>query len=364
MSVTSTSTATRPSRRRPGTAAPSSPAPPTRTAWRRRLAWLGAGLGVLVLLCAASVAIGSRTVGVPAILEALGSLGEPAAGLDQAAVVKRIPRTVLALAVGAALGVAGAVMQGVTRNPLADPGILGITMGASLAVVVGMAWFGLFAAHQMIWMAILGAAVTAVLVYAIASAGRSGASPLKLALAGAALTAVATSFITAVALPRGDISANIRSWQIGGVGGAAWDAIALVAPFLGAGLLLALVSARSLNSLGLGDDLAAGLGERVLLARGLAALSSVLLAGAATAVAGPIGFVGLVVPHACRLLAGPDHRWLLPYSAVAGAGLLLASDVLGRIIARPSEIDVGILTALIGAPFFIHIVRQRKVREL
>ncbi|WP_313823822.1 iron ABC transporter permease [Citricoccus sp.] len=348
----------------PAPTAPAALSPALRRGQRHRLAWLGAGLVVLALLCAASVAIGSRTVGLPAIVEALGSLGEPVEGLDQAAVVKRIPRTVLALAVGAALGVAGAVMQGVTRNPLADPGILGVNMGASLAVVVGMAWFGMFAAHQMIWMAILGAAVTAVLVYAIASAGRSGASPLKLALAGAALTAVATSFITAVALPRGDISANIRSWQIGGVGGAAWDSIVLVAPFLGAGLLLALVSARSLNSLALGDDLAAGLGERVMLARGLAALSSVLLAGAATAVAGPIGFVGLVVPHACRLLAGPDHRWLLPYSAVAGAALLLASDVLGRIIARPSEIDVGILTALIGAPFFIHIVRQRKVREL
>lgn len=357
-SATATATAT------PTHSRPAGPPPALRRGQRHRLAWLGAGLVVVALLCAASVAVGSRTVGLPAVVDALGSLGEPIEGLDQAAVVKRIPRTVLALAVGAALGVAGAVMQGVTRNPLADPGILGINMGASLAVVVGMAWFGMFAAHQMIWMAILGAAVTAVLVYAIASAGRGEASPLKLALAGAALTAVATSFITAVALPRGDISANIRSWQIGGVGGAAWDAIALVAPFLGVGLLLALVSARSLNSLALGDDLAAGLGERVMLARGLAALSSVLLAGAATAVAGPIGFVGLVVPHACRLLAGPDHRWLLPYSAVAGAGLLLASDVLGRIIARPDEIDVGILTALIGAPFFIHIVRQRKVREL
>ncbi|MFC7401025.1 FecCD family ABC transporter permease [Citricoccus sp. GCM10030269] len=327
----------------------------------RRASWLLAGAIVLVLLSAASVAIGSRTVAWPQVMEALGG---QVASLDHAAVVKRLPRTVLALVVGAALGVAGAVMQGVTRNPLADPGILGVNMGASLSVVVGMAWFGLFEAQSMIWMAILGAAVTSVLVYAIASSGRGGASPLKLALAGAALTAVATSFITAVALPRGDISASIRSWQIGGVGGASWDNTALVAPFLAAGLLLSLLSARSLNSLALGDDLAAGLGERVMVARSLAALSSVLLAGAATAVAGPIGFVGLVVPHACRLLAGPDHRWLIPYSAVGGAALLLASDVLGRILARPSELDVGILTAIVGAPFFIHIVRQRKVREL
>nr|WP_281372089.1 iron ABC transporter permease [Modestobacter versicolor] len=310
---------------------------------------------------ATSVAIGSREVGWSDIVAALGGSAE---GLDQAAVAKRIPRTLLAVVVGAALGLSGAVMQGVTRNPLADPGVLGINMGASLAVVVGLAWFGLFSATSIIWTAIAGAAVAAVFVYAVGSLGRGGATPLKLALAGAATSAALTSFITAVALPRGDIAGNVQSWQVGGVGGAGYESIRQVLPFLVVGFVLSLLSARSLNSLALGDELAAGLGERVVLVRGVAAGGAVLLCGAATAVAGPIGFVGLVVPHLCRLLVGVDHRWLLPFSALTGACLLVAADVLGRIVARPSEIDVGIITALIGAPFFMAIVRRQKVREL
>jgi len=266
--------------------------------------------------------------------------------------------------VGAALGLSGAVMQGVTRNPLADPGVLGINMGASLAVVAGLAWFGLFSSTSIIWTAIAGAAGAAVFVYAVGSLGRGGPTPLKVALAGAATSAALTSFITAVALPRGDIAESVQSWEIGGVGGATLDRIGTVLPFLAVGFAVSLLSARSLNSLALGDELAAGLGERVALARGVAALGSVLLCGAATAVAGPIGFVGLIVPHLCRLLVGVDHRWLLPFSALTGACLLTATDVLGRIVARPGEIDVGIITALVGAPVFIAIVRRQKVREL
>ncbi|TFV66625.1 UNVERIFIED_ORG: iron ABC transporter permease [Bacillus sp. AZ43] len=310
---------------------------------------------------AASVAIGSRGVGWSEITGALGGSSDT---IGEAAVTKRIPRTVLAVVVGAALGLSGAVMQGVTRNPLADPGVLGINMGASLAVVAGLAWFGLFSATSIIWTAIAGAAVSAVFVYAVGSLGRGGPTPLKLALAGAATSAALTSFITAVALPRGDIAESVQSWEIGGVGGASFDTIGTGLPFLAVGLAISLLSARSLNSLALGDELAAGLGERVALARGVAALGSVLLCGAATAIAGPIGFVGLVVPHLCRLLVGVDHRWLLPFSALTGACLLTAADVLGRIVARPGEIDVGIITALIGAPFFIAIVRRQKVREL
>ncbi len=314
-----------------------------------------------MLLVAASVSIGSRDVGWSDIWAALGGSSE---NLGQAAVTKRIPRTLLAVVVGAALGLSGAVMQGVTRNPLADPGILGVNMGASLAVVVGLAWFGLFSATSIVWTAIVGASVAAVFVHAVGTLGRGGPNPLKLALAGAAPSAALTSFITAVAQPRGDIAESVQSWEIGGVGGATFDSIGTVLPFLAVGFAVSLLSARSLNSLALGDELAAGLGERVAVARGVAALGSVLLCGAATAVAGPIGFVGLIVPHLCRLLVGVDHRWLLPFSALTGACLLTATDVLGRIVARPSEIDVGIVTALVGAPFFIAIVRRQKVREL
>ncbi|MTH79687.1 FecCD family ABC transporter permease [Paracoccus aestuariivivens] len=319
-------------------------------------------LGVTLLgLCFLSVAVGTRSVAWSDIWAALSGQTETIA---QAAVAVRIPRTIFAALVGAALGLSGTIMQGVTRNPLADPGILGVNTGAALAVVIGLAWFGMTMAHTFVWTAILGAGVTAVFVYTIGSLGRGGATPLKLALAGAATSVAFSCFTIAVILPRNDIAGGFRSWQIGGVGGATFDGIRLVLPFLLAGFVISLLSARKLNSLALGDDLAAGLGENVALARGMAALGAILLCGAATAACGPIGFVGLMVPHLCRLLVGVDHRWLLPYAAFSGAGLLILADVVGRIIARPSELAVGIVTAFIGAPFFIWIVRRQRVREL
>lgn len=328
---------------------------------RLRAAWLVVLLGVLGALAVASVLVGSRDVGWSEVVAALGGSTD---GFGPAAVAKRIPRTLLAVLAGAALGVSGAVMQGVTRNPLADPGILGVNTGASLAVVCGIAFFGLSSATSFIWVAIVGAGATAVFVYVVGSLGRGGATPLKLALAGAATAAALASFISAVVLGRNDVADGALSWQIGGVGGGTFASIRAVLPFLLVGFVVCLLCARALDSLALGDELAAGLGEHVAVARGVAALGAVVLAGATTAVTGPIGFVGLVVPHACRLLVGVAHRWLLPFSAVAGAVLLTAADVLGRVVARPAEIDVGIITALVGAPFFIYVVRRRKVREL
>ncbi|MFJ7423542.1 FecCD family ABC transporter permease [Streptomyces uncialis] len=343
-----------PARRTPDAAVARRPA-------RARPLWLLAAVVVLAALMVASVAFGSRAVGWSDVWAALGGSDTT---LEQAAAVKRIPRTVLAVLIGAALGLAGAVMQGVTRNPLADPGILGVNMGASLAVVTAVAFFGLSSPVGYIWVAMAGAALSAAFVYGVGSLGRGGATPLKLALSGAATSAAFASLVTAVVLPRNDIAGSFRLWQIGGVGGASFDRIGQVLPFLVAGFVICLVSAKALNSLALGEELAAGLGERVALARGTAALGAVVLCGAATAVAGPIAFVGLVVPHACRLLAGVDHRWLLPFSALLGAALLTAADVAGRVVARPAEVDVGIVTALIGAPFFIWIVRRQKVRAL
>ncbi len=326
-----------------------------------RLAWLSAAAAVLLLLCAASLAFGARDVSFAEIVAALGG---DASTVSQAAVVSRVPRTVLAVLVGAALAVSGATMQAVTRNPLADPGILGVSSGAALAVVTGIAFFGLVNPFAYIWVAIGGAAVAAVAVYTIGSLGRGGATPLKLALSGAAISAALSSLISAILLPRADVMTTFRFWQIGGVGGADWQRIGLVLPFLLIGVLVCLLSARGMNTLTLGDDLAAGLGEHVLRTRLIASAGAVVLCGAATAIAGPIGFVGLVVPHFCRLLVGTDLRWLIPFSIVAGAALLVAADVIGRVVARPSEIEVGIITALIGAPFFIWIVRRQKVREL
>ncbi|SHF14280.1 iron ABC transporter permease [Vibrio gazogenes] len=316
---------------------------------------------VLLLLCLLSVALGTREVTWEEIISALqGNLNT----VGEAAVAMRIPRTVLAVIAGASLGLSGTVMQGITRNPLADPGILGVNIGAAFFVVVGLAWLGMNQIQTYVWMAILGAALTAAFVYTIGSMGRGGATPLKLALAGAATSAALSCFTIAVVLPRNDIAGGARSWQIGGVGGATFETMSLVWPFLLVGLVITAFTARKLNSLALGDELAAGLGENVVLARSAAGLGAVLLCGATTAICGPIGFVGLVVPHCCRLFVGVDHRWLLPFSAVGGASLLLLADIMGRIISRPSELSVGVVTAFIGAPFFIWIVRRQRVREL
>ena len=319
------------------------------------------GLAVLALLFVLSVAFGTRSVSVSEVWSALGG---DTGGIAEAAVIKRVPRTVLALLVGAALALSGTTMQAVTRNPLADPGILGVSSGAALAVVVGIAFFGMSDPYSYIWVAIGGAALAAAFVYTVGSLGRDGATPLKLALAGAAISATFSSLVSAVLLPRVDALTTFRFWQIGGVGGGSWEKIGLLAPFLVVGAAICFFSARGMNMLALGDDLAAGLGESVLRTRLVAAAGAVLLCGVATAVAGPIGFVGLVVPHLCRLLVGTDLRWLIPFSAITGAALLVAADVVGRVVARPQEIEVGIITAFIGAPFFIWIVRRQKVREL
>lgn len=327
-----------------------------------RTLWLLIGLVVLVVLTILSISFGVRAVSFDDIAAALTGQTDTIA---QAAIVKRIPRTVLALLVGAALALSGATMQAVTRNPIADPGILGVSNGASLAVVCGIAFFGLADPYGQMAFAIAGAGLAAVFVYTVGSLGGGGATPLKLALAGAATSAAFASLISAVMLPRVDLLQTFQSWQIGGVGGAEWPRIALTAPVLAIGALICFLCSRGMNSLALGDEMAKGLGENVFRTRMISALGAVILAGAATAIAGPIGFVGLIIPHVCRMLVGTDHRWLLPFSAIAGAALLTASDIVGRVIAPSSEeIQVGIITAIIGAPFFIWIVRRQKVREL
>lgn len=345
---------------------PAIPAPPSALSSRTR-SWSVRAIALiliavaLVLAAAASVAFGARGVTWSDIVAGVTGSQET---LAEAAVAQRVPRTLLAAVVGAALGVSGTLMQGVSRNPLADPGIFGLNNGAALFVVIGITFFGMTDQYSYIWVAMLGAAVTAVFVYLVGSLGRGGATPLKLALAGAATSIALSSLVSAVILPRIEVMDSFRFWQIGGVGGASFDTIVRVAPFLLVGFLLAVISARGLDSLALGDEMARGLGVHVERTRILAGAGAVLLCGGATAVAGPITFIGLVVPHLCRMIFGPDHRWLLPLSAVTGAVLLTVSDVIGRVIARPEELEVGIVTALVGAPFFILIVRRMKVRAL
>lgn len=330
-----------------------------------RAGWLAAGASAIAALGLISVAVGVRSVplaDVMAIVTHSGSADiDP---VDAAAVTKRIPRTALALAAGAGLGVAGTAMQAVTRNPLADPGILGVSQGAALAVVCGMAFFSLTTPAAYIWVALAGAGVAAVFVYAIGSLGPGGATPLKLALSGAAISAALTSLISAVLLPRVDVMSGFQFWQIGGVGGATWDNLALLAPFLAVGIGIVLLAGQAMNSLALGDEMATALGTRVMAARMTVAAGAVILTGAITAIAGPIGFVGLMVPHLTRTLVGTDHRWLTPAAALTGGALVIGADVIGRVVARPEELQVGIVTAALGAPVFIWIVQRHRVREL
>jgi len=327
----------------------------------RRATGLAVCVLAVVVAVVCSLAFGSRVVGWS---DVVAGVLHPDDSIAQAAVASRVPRTVLGLLVGAALGLAGGVMQGLTRNPLADPALLGVSSGASLSVVLGIAWVGLSSLTQYIWFAFLGAAVASLLVYAIGSMGREGATPLKLALAGAATSAALLSAVSMVLLTRTDVLDTFRFWQVGSVGRASYSDIGQVVPFLVVGAVLAVGCARGMDAIALGDDVATGLGQKVGLVRGVGALAAVLLCGASVAIAGPIGFVGLVVPHLARAFTGPSHRWLLPYAAALGAALLLVADVVGRVVARPQEIEVGIVTAVLGAPVFIAIIRRQKVREL
>jgi iron complex transport system permease protein len=347
-------TAARP--RGPAAAAP-------RPAQSRRLIGLLALLALTLAACLASIAVGTRSIGLGEVWRSLldsGLAGEEAVIIRQL----RVPRTVLGLLVGMALGVAGALMQGHTRNPLGDPGLLGVTAGASLAVVLAIAWLGVGTPSGYVWFAFAGALAGTVAVYLIGSAGRGGATPVTLALAGAALSALLYGLVRAVLVTDQQTLDSFRFWVVGALAGRGPEVAWQVGPFIAAGLLLAVVNSPALNLLGLGEDVARGLGQRIWLARAVGLAAITLLAGAATAACGPIAFVGLVVPHAVRAFTGPDHRWLIPCSALAGAVLLLAADVIGRIVARPGELQVGIVLALVGAPFFIALVRRRKTARL
>jgi iron complex transport system permease protein len=327
-----------------------------------RLAGLVVAVGVLVLVALLSVAVGAKSIPLRDVIDALLHFD----GSSDHLVIRelRVPRTLIGLGVGAALGLAGTVMQGVTRNPLADPGILGVNAGASLALVVAIRLLDVRTLNGYVWFAFVGAAIVSVGVYALGSMGRDGATPLKLALAGAAVAAMLGSITTGILLLDVTTLDQFRFWVVGSIAGRDKEVALQVAPFLLAGGALALASARSLNSMGLGEDVARSLGLRVGLARIVAAVSVVLLCGGATAAAGPIAFVGLTIPHVARSICGPDHRWLLPYSAVLAPTLLLGADVVGRVVVRPGELQVGIVTALVGAPFFIALVRRRRLAQL
>ena len=324
---------------------------------------LGAAVVVLVLVALASLAVGSRPIPLGTVVEALTDW-DP--GDRDHLIVRdlRGPRTLIGLLVGAALGLSGVLLQGLTRNPLADPGILGISAGAALAAAAAVLFLRLGSVYGYIWFAFGGAALGGALAYAIGSMGRDRSSPIKLALAGAAVTAIMTSLTTLILLLDLATLDVLRFWLVGSLSGRSLDVAGQVWPFIVAAAATALLLGRLLNALSLGDDVARSLGIRLAGARALVGVSAIVLAGAATAAAGPIVFVGLTIPHLVRAITGPDYRWILPYSAVLAPVLLLGSDIVGRIVARPAELQVGIVTALIGGPFFVALVRRRKLAEL
>ncbi|RAW16182.1 MULTISPECIES: iron ABC transporter permease [Paenibacillus] len=317
---------------------------------------------LLIVSVVASLVLGSRPVGFHELIDGLFHPEVDSYGAN--IVRKRISRTVFSLLCGVALGVSGAIMQAVTRNPLADPSILGVNTGASLFVVCGIAFLNISSAGQYIWLALAGAAITAVFVFGIGSMGRGGATPIKLVLAGAAVSAALSSLVTAIMIPRSYVMDQFRFWQVGSVGSATWSGIGTFIPFLIIGILIAFITAPALNALALGDDVATGLGVRTGTLRLISALAGVLLCGAATALAGPIGFIGLLSTHVIRLIIGPDLRFVIPMSAIAGAIILTISDVGGRLISNPGELEVGVVTAFIGAPILIILAIRSKVRSL
>ncbi|WP_421121859.1 FecCD family ABC transporter permease [Aquihabitans daechungensis] len=338
-----------------------------RTRSRRGGATLGVGLlvlvGLVVLAALGSIAIGAKSMPWSHAWDAVFHYDRT---VEDHLIVRelRMPRTVLAMMIGAALGLAGAVMQGVTRNPLADPGLLGVNAGAALFVVIAISQFGISHTSGLVWFALVGAGAAGAFVYVLGAMGRGGATPVKLAIAGAAMSALMASFTSALLLLDSATLNQYRFWAVGSVAGRDLDVAGAVAPFIIVGIVLALASGRALNGLALGEDVARSLGQRVGFVRGTAALSVVLLCGGATAAAGPIWFVGLTVPHVVRSITGPDHRWLLPYSMLVGAVFLTVADVIGRVVVRPGELEVGIVTAVIGAPIFISFVRRRRIAEL
>ncbi|WP_223167434.1 FecCD family ABC transporter permease [Nonomuraea sp. SYSU D8015] len=329
---------------------------------------LGPGPAVLCALLALaaflSITLGSRSIGLPQVLAALGSWDADASTASTVTLHLRVPRALLGILTGAALGVAGAILQGVTRNPLADTGIMGINAGAAVFVVFAITVLGVRGAGLYVWFAFAGASAALALVYAIASLGREGATPVKLALAGAAVTAGLVSLTTGIVMTNIDALNELRFWQVGSLAGRYTPILTGIAPFLLAGLATSLTFGRALNGLALGEDLARGLGQRVTLTRAAAFAVVAVLAGAATAACGPIVFVGLVVPHLARILCGPDYRWILPYSMLLAPIVLLAADVLGRIAAAPDELQVGVVLGVLGAPAFIGIVRYGRLSEV
>jgi len=329
---------------------------------RRRAVGLICCAAALALVCVLSLAIGTENVSLATVWQAVTDYTDT--GNEWIVHELRVPRTVLGIAVGIALGLSGALIQGTTRNPLADTQILGINAGAGLFLVAAIAFLGLRSILAYIWFAFLGAFVAMLLVYLIGMTGRAVATPVRMLLAGVAIGAVMEGISYAIRLRNPRAFDSMRYWDAGALDGRSLAVVAVVAPFIALGAVICMYVSRGLNAVALGDDLAVAVGGNVVRTRVLGFVAVTLLAGAATAAAGPIGFVGLMIPHAVRWFTGPDWRWICAYCVFAAPALLLAADVLGRVVVRPGELPAGIVTAFIGAPVLIWLIRRRDVAGL
>lgn len=331
------------------------PRPTARRTPRTALVLVGCVV-VLALVALTSLAVGSKSTSLPEVVDALTARPDAylATVLDA-----RIERTLLAIGVGAALAVAGALMQGVTGNPLADPGLLGINAGAAAAMVTASVWLGISTGTvASAWVALLGGGIAALVVHTIGTAGDTGASMVRLVLAGAVVAAVLNAYVQAIALSLPRHFDNYRFWVVGSLGDGGLEQLRAVAPFVVVGLVLALLCVSSLNALALGSEAAAGLGVNTALVRTAALGAATLLCAAATAAVGPIAFVGLAVPHIVRALVGLDMRSQLLGSLLVGPIVLLGADIVGRVLLRPQELMVGVVTAFVGAPILLLAVRR------
>lgn len=330
---------------------------------RTRAFWLLVAIVVLIVVAWMSIQVGARSISLHTIWTALWDYDTDN---DEHIMIRelRVPRTLTGLIVGPALGVCGALIQAFTRNPLADPGILGVNAGASFAVTLAVGLLGITNSLAYVWFALFGAGSVTIIVYLLGSAGRDRATPAKLTLAGVALSAVLGGFTTALVLSSPDTFNIMRFWGVGSIGGRDMQTTLQLLPLILIGLVLGFIMARSLNILALGDDIASAMGVRTSWVR-VGVISSVtLLAGTATALAGPIGFLGLMVPHVVRWFTGPDQRWILLFTCVVSPIFLIAADILGRIIMPNGELRVGLVTAIIGAPVLIILARRKNAGGL
>ncbi|USK74838.1 FecCD family ABC transporter permease [Peribacillus frigoritolerans] len=326
-----------------------------KNSWQK---WMGLFITILLLLflLCSSIVYGYTDTTWKLAIDAFTDFN----GTNEHIVIQsvRLPRALIASAIGASLAISGVLMQTLTKNPLASPDIFGVNAGAGLAVVTGVTVFGISNLQVFTWLSFLGAAIAAISIFMIGSMGRGGLTPMKLTLAGAAMTAMVASLTQGLLVSNEALLEQVLFWLAGSVSGRSLDNLVAVLPYLAVGWVLALIMSGKMNVLSMGEDVAKGLGLNIVFLKLVLGLAIILLSGGSVAVAGPIGFIGIVVPHLTRSIVGIDHRWLIPFSGLFGAVLLISADVISRYILMPREVPVGVMTAIIGTPFFIYIARK------